>query len=331
MDGAFDMKRKLAAILFSSALLVAAGCGDDAGDGDGTGDNGSDGGMDTVTVGLIPIIDVAPLFLGQQEGFFADQNIELETEFAAGGADIIPGVQSGTFDFGFSNVISMMLAQQSGLDLRVVSNGNNSTGVDGEDFGALMVPAGSDVQSAAELGDATIAINTLNNISDPVVRESVRKAGGDPSGIEFVGVPFPEMEAALENGDVDAAFPVEPFVTIIENSGVGRAIASPWVDGAPDLTVAVYFTSAQTAEQDPDLVERFSAAMAESLAYADANPDAARAIIQEYTELPAELAEAVTLPKWPAEINRASSEQLAQLAIQDGLLEQEPDFELLYP
>lgn len=327
MDGVLDMTRKLAVALSATTLLVAAGCGDDVAGGDDPGESGPD----TVTVGLIPIIDVAPLFLGQQEGFFADRDIELETEFAAGGADIIPGVQSGTFDFGFSNVISMMLAQQSGLDLKVVSNGNNSTGVDGEDFGALMVPAGGDVQSAAELGDATIAINTLNNISDPVVRESVRKAGGDPSGIDFVGVPFPEMEAALENGDVDAAFPVEPFVTIIENSGVGRAIASPWVDGAPDLTVAVYFTSAQTAEQDPDLVERFSAAMAESLAYADANPDAVRAIIQEYTELPAELAEAVTLPTWPAEINRASSERLAQLAIQDGLLEQEPDFDLLYP
>jgi NitT/TauT family transport system substrate-binding protein len=321
------MRRKLAASLFSAALLVIAGCGD----GNGTGEDGSDTGPDKVTVGLIPIIDVAPLFLGEQEGFFADQGLELETEFAAGGADIVPGVQSGTFDFGFSNVISMMLAQQSGIDLKVVSNGNNSTGVDGEDFGALMVPADSDIQSAAELGDATIAINTLNNISDPVVRESVRKAGGDPAGIEFVGVPFPEMEAALANGDVDAAFPVEPFVTIIDNNGVGRGIASPWVDGAPDLTVAVYFTSGQTAEQDPDLVERFTAAMQESLAFANENPDAAREIIQEYTELPAELAEAITLPTWPPEINRASSEQLAQLAIQDGLLDSEPDFDALYP
>lgn len=328
MDGVLDMRRKLAAVLISTTLLVAAGCGDDGGDGDGDGGNGSDGGLDTVTVGLIPIIDVAPLFLGDQEGFFADAGIELETEFAAGGADIIPGVQSGTFDFGFSNVISMMLAQQSGLELQAVSNGAASTGVDGEDFGSLMVPADSDIQSAAELGDATIAINTLNNISDPVVRASVRNAGGDPAGIEFVGVPFPEMESALESGEVDAAFPVEPFVTIIENSGVGRGIASPWVDGAPDLTVAVYFTS---ADQDPDLVERFTTAISESLTFADENPDAAREVIQEYTELPPELAETITLPTWPAEINRASSEQLAQLAIQDGLLESEPDFDSLYP
>jgi NitT/TauT family transport system substrate-binding protein len=224
-----------------------------------------------------------------------------------------------------------MLAQQGGLELKVVANGNNSTGVDGEDFGSLMVATDSPVQSAAELGDATIAINTLNNISDPVVRESVRKAGGDPSGIEFIGVPFPEMEAALANGDVDAVFVVEPFQTIIRNGEVGRSVASSWVDAAPDLTVATYFTSAELAESDPDLVQRFGEAVAEALAYATANEDEARNIITTYTEMSPELAAEITLPTWPPEINRASSERLAELAQQDGLLSAPPDLDALYP
>jgi NitT/TauT family transport system substrate-binding protein len=224
-----------------------------------------------------------------------------------------------------------MLAQAGGIELKVVSNGNNSTGVDGEDFGSLMVATDSPVQSAAELGDATIAINTLNNISDPVVRESVRKAGGDPGGIEFVGVPFPEMEAALANGDVDAVFVVEPFQTIIRNGEVGRSVASSWVDAAPDLTVAAYFTSSDLAESDPDLVQRFGEAMAEALAYASENEDEARNIITTYTEMSPELAAEITLPTWPPEINRASSDRLAELAQQDGLLAAPPDLDALYP
>jgi NitT/TauT family transport system substrate-binding protein len=327
------MRRRLSALLLSAGLLLAAAaCGGDEGDGEEPGNGGPEPtGPDTVTVGLIPIVDVAPLFLGQEQGFFADRGIELETEFAAGGAEIVPGVQSGQFDFGFSNVISMMLAHSSGIDIQVVCNGNNSTGVDGEDFGSLMVPVDSPVQSAAELAGATIAINTLNNISDTVVRASIRKAGGDPSGVEFVGMPFPEMEAALANGDVDAAFPVEPFQTLIRDNGVGRSIASSWVDAAPDLTVAVYFTSGQLAESDPDLVQRFTEAMQESLAYANDNPDAVREIIPTYTDLDPELVEALTLPTWPPEINRASAEQLAELAVQDGLLPAPPDLDALFP
>ncbi|HEY8471599.1 MAG TPA: ABC transporter substrate-binding protein [Natronosporangium sp.] len=325
------MHRRLAATLFSTALLVAvAGCGDDGGDG---GDDQPTGpaGRDQVTVGLIPIVDVAPLFLGIEQGFFEDRNIDVTTDFAAGGAEIIPGVQSGTYDFGFSNVISLMLAQASGIELKVVANGNNSTGVDGEDFGSLMVPVDSPVQSAAELGDATIAINTLNNISDPVVRESVRKAGGDPAGIEFVGVPFPEMEAALANGDADAVFVVEPFQTIIRNNGVGRSVASSWVDAAPDLTVAAYFTSTAMIDENPDLVQRFTEAMTEALAFANENEEAVRNVITTYTDMQPQLASEITLPAWPPEINRASSERLAQLAIQDGLLAEPPDLDALYP
>lgn len=319
------MRRKLAALLISSALLVAAGCGDD-GDGDG-----GTSGPDQVAVGLIPIVDVAPLFLGQQQGFFASRNIELTTEFAAGGAEIIPGVQSGQFDFGFSNVISMFLAQAGGLDLQVVSNGNNSTGDLGADFGSLLVPVDSDIETPADLEGRTVATNTLSNIVDTIVRASIRKDEGDPEAVEFVSVPFPEMEAALANGDVDAAFAVEPFQTLILTNGVGRTIAWSWVDAAPNMTVAVYFTSRLLAESDPDLVARFTEAMQESLAYASDNPDAVRAILPEYTSLEPELAAQVVLPAWPREINRASSEALARLALEDGLLSELPDLEALYP
>jgi NitT/TauT family transport system substrate-binding protein len=284
-----------------------------------------------VSVGLIPIVDVAPLFLGQEQGFFADRNIELTTDFGAGGANLIPGIQSGQLDFGFSNVISLMLAQASGIELKVVSNGNNSTGVQGEDFGSLLVPVDSDVQSAADLAGGTIATNTLSNIVETIVRASVRNAGGDPTTLEFVGVPFPEMEAALANGDVDAAFAVEPFQTIIRTNDVGRSVAWSWVDAAPDLTVAVYFTSAETVESNPDLVARFTEAMQESLAYANEHPDEVRAILPTYTQITPELAAELTLPTWPAEINRASSEALAQLAVQDGLLPAPPDLDALYP
>ena len=319
------MRRRLAALLFTGTLLVTAACTDD-GNGDGDGD-----GVDVIDVGVIPIVDVAPLFLGIEQGFFAEQNIEIRTDTAAGGAEIVPGVVSGQWDFGFSNILSMMIAQSSGLDIRVVSNGNNSTGVAGEDFGSLMVPTDSPVQSAAELEGATVAINTLNAIADLVVRASVVADGGDPDTINFVALPFPEMPAAIESGEVDAAFPVEPFQTAIRENGWGRSIAWSWVDAAPDMTVAVYFTSAQMVEENQDLVDRFVTAMQQSLAYANENPDAAREIISTYTPIEPEVAAILTLPAWPPEINRASAERLADQAITAGLLEAMPDLDTLLP
>lgn len=317
------MRRHLAAFLLVTSLLATA-CGSD--------DNGTaaPGQPDKVTVGVIPILDVAPIYLGVEKGFFSERDIDLELKQAEGGAAIVPAVVSEQYQFGFSNVISLLLAQSEGLPVKVVSNGNNSTGVDGEDFAGLLVKSDSSIKSAKDLEGKKVAANTLSNIVDTSVRASVRKAGGDPSKVEFVALPFPEQPAALANGQVDAVFLVEPFQQAVLAEG-GRKIASSYVDAAENLTVAVYFTSRQLQAENPDLVRRFTEAMQESLSYADSHPDEARAIIGTYTEIAPEVIEKVTLPKWPADINRDSLETMADLAVEDGLLKETPDLNALLP
>ena len=44
-----------------------------------------------------------------------------------------------------------MVANDKGLNLEFVSNGNSTTGDTSSDFGAVVVPAGSDIQTAADL------------------------------------------------------------------------------------------------------------------------------------------------------------------------------------
>jgi NitT/TauT family transport system substrate-binding protein len=317
------MRRAITSI---AALAVATGalaaCGDDA-------DN-TPGETQTVTVGIIPIVDVAPLYLGVEQGFFEEEGIELELQFADGGAAIVPGVASGEFDFGFSNVTSLLLAQSNGLPIEIVANGVASTGEAGNDFGAVMVLGDSDIQGAADLEGKTVAVNTLNNIGDTTIRESVRNAGGDATDIEFVPFGFPEMPAQLEEGNIDAAWVVEPFKSQIEAAG-GRPVAWNYVDAAAGLTVATYFTTVDKVTNDSDLVERFTNAVNKSLAYADANPDDIRRIVGEYTEIPEAVRAEMVLPAWPVEINRGSIVTLAELGMNDGIFEAAPDVDALLP
>ncbi|MFF7160023.1 ABC transporter substrate-binding protein [Streptomyces sp. NPDC008086] len=322
------MRRLSAGLTAGVLLLVATACGSSDG---GSPDAGaSSGGVTTVKVGLIPIVDVAPLYLGQKQGFFEKQGLKLEFTTAQGGAAIVPGVASGQFQFGFSNVTSLMVAQSNGVPVKAVANGIASTGVAGEDFGALMVKKGSPLKSPKELEGRKVAINTLKNINETAVRESVRKAGGDPDKVDFVELAFDQMPAALDQGQIDAAMVVEPATATIKSQG-GVEIASPLVDVAPNLTVAMYFASTQYAKQNPEVVKKFQDATAESLAYADAHPDEARQIITTYTKIPADVLAKVTLPKWPAEANRSSIEALMKLGETDGLFKKTPDLDALLP
>jgi NitT/TauT family transport system substrate-binding protein len=317
------MRRPLI-LLAVVGVLVAAGCGssdDEPGE--------ASGGAQQVKVGIIPILDVAPIYLGKEKGFFTSRNIELTLESGQGGAAIVPGVVSGQFQFGFSNVTSLLIAQSRGLPLKVVSNGVASTGKDKADFGGVVTRDDS-IKTAADLAGKRVAVNTLKNIGDSTIRASVRKAGGDPSSIKFVELAFPDMPAALQADRVDAIWVVEPFLSTSLGEG-GRLVASNYVDTAPDLTVAVYFTSEQLTKDDPDLVKRFTEAMTESLAYAESHPDEARQVLTTYTQIDEAVIQELTLPKWPPEINRESVETLATLAVQDGLVTEPPDLAALLP
>src|SRR5690349_24621381 len=199
------MRRLITGIAVLALVGAGAGCGS-SGDGGAT---PPDGGVAKVKVGIIPIVDVAPLYLGQKQGFFANRKIELSMESGQGGAAIVPGVVSGQFQFGFSNITSLLIAQTKNVPIKVVSNGVASTGTAGKDFGGVAVRKDSPITKPADLAGKKIAVNTLKNIGDTVVRESVRKAGGDPAGINFVEMPFPNMPAAVAGGQVDAAFVVE--------------------------------------------------------------------------------------------------------------------------
>ena len=325
--------KSLLGVATSAALLAAAGCGSGSGGGSDTagtgGGNSQDGGMQQVTVGLIPIVDVAPVYLGQKQGFFKDHHINLSVESGQGGAAIVPGVMSGQFQFGFSNVTSLMLARDQGLPIKIVAPGNSSTG-QAPDFSAVVVKGNSPIKSAKDLEGKTVAVNTLKNIGDTTVRESIRKDGGNPDKVNFVELAFPDMPAAVANGRVDAAWVVEPFVTISKSQG-DRVVAWNLVDTAPSLMIAGYFTSEKLIQDNPQLVKDFTAAITESEKYAQEHPDEARAIVQTYTEIDDTLISKITLPKWPTTVNRESTQKLADLAKQDGLVKQPVDVNALLP
>ncbi|WP_053848090.1 ABC transporter substrate-binding protein [Streptomyces sp. NRRL B-24085] len=324
------MRRRLLGLAVAVVTLAgAAGCGSSDSGSDGT--TSASGGKKTrVTVGVIPIVDVAPLYLGQKKGFFAARGIELRTVTAQGGAAIIPGVVSGQFQFGFSNTTSLMLAQTKGVPVKSVVNGAATNGKVGADVTGVLVRKDSPVKSAKDLAGRSVAVNTLQNIGDTTVRESVREAGGDPAKVKFVEIPFDQMPAALDGGRVDAAWMGEPAQTVAKAQGA-RVVASPFAETDPKLTVATWFTSTKIAQQNPELVRKFTEAMRESLEYATGHPDEARQILTVYTKIGGEVLSELILPSWPAQVDLASLEKLAALGEEDGIFgDRKPDIQALF-
>jgi NitT/TauT family transport system substrate-binding protein len=315
--------RALGAIAASAGLFLVACSGDD----DGTEEPTPSDELTPITLGANPITDLAPIWLAQSEGIFEEHGFDVTIETGAGGAALIPSLVAGDFEFTFVNATTLFVALESGLALDLVSGLASTTGEEGNDVGAILVAEDSDIDSPGQLEGHTVAVNTLNSIVSTVMRNSIREDGGD---LEFVEIPFPEMPAQLEGGNVDAIMAVEPFLSGALASGA-RAIAWPYVEASPDLPIALTVTSDQIAQEDPEMVARFVEALDDATQFAQDNPDEARAIVTEYTELSDDAAAAVTLPMFSTVIDRPALERLAELSVQDGIIAELPDLDALVP
>jgi NitT/TauT family transport system substrate-binding protein len=281
-----------------------------------------------ITVGVIPIVDTAPIWLGKAKGFFADQGLDVTVQTTTGGAAAVPGVVAGSYDFAFGNLVSVMVARDKGLDLRYVANGNSTAGT--PDFGAVIVRGDSPIKTAADLAGKTVSVNTLQNIGDTTIRQVVATAGGDASKVKFVEVAFPDAEAAVENKQVDAAWILAPFLDAAVAHG-DRVISYNFSAFDPKLDIAGYFTTGDTIKNKPDLVKKFTTAMNKSLVYAQAHPDEVRQIVTTYTKMTADQLKNMILPAYRVDFNLAAAKKLGDAAVKFGTLKAAPDLKAMLP
>jgi NitT/TauT family transport system substrate-binding protein len=328
------MKRRtvIAALAAASVLgLSACGSGSPSSPG-GTSTTGATGSTDLtkVSVGVIPIVDCAPIYLGDKQGFFKEEGLQLDIQTATGGAAIVPGVVSGSFDFAFSNLISVMVSKDKGLDLKFVANGVSTTGEEGNDIGGVVVPAGSGVKSAKDLAGKTVSVNNLSNIGDTTIKSVIEKDGGDPRSVKFVEVAFPDAPAALANKQVDAAWILEPFLSKAVSEG-GTIVSSNFVEMSPELDIAGYFTKGDTIKGKADLTAKFTRAMNKSLEYAQAHPQEVRDIVGTYTKIDEATRAKMILPRYRVEFNQDAFKTLGDAAAKYGTLAKAPNAGDLLP
>lgn len=325
-----SMSRMKGAVALVAILgLTACGGGSPSSDEAPSAGSGS-GSLEQIEVGVIPIVDVAPIYLGVKEGIFEKEGLELKLTPAQGGAAIVPGVTSGQMDFGFSNVTSMIVGRSKGLPLKMMAPGGSTTGDTTADFASVMTKPDSGITDIAGLAGKKIGVNTLNNISDSTISEAVKLAGGDYESIHFVEMAFPDMTAQLAKGNVDAIAAVEPFVTISEADG-NVPVFSNYAEPVDDLTVAVYFSTDQYVAEHPETAAKFVRAMKASQEYAEQNPEKVKAILPDYTSLEPDVIEKLTLPRYNTEVNTASIQQIADISLDRGLIDKKPDMGKLLP
>ena len=70
---------------------------------------------------MLPITNVAPLYVGIDKGFFKKEKLKVDPQVSEGGAATVPAVLSGDQQIAYSTNVSLVTASSKGLPVRIVA------------------------------------------------------------------------------------------------------------------------------------------------------------------------------------------------------------------
>jgi NitT/TauT family transport system substrate-binding protein len=277
----------------------------------------------TITVNTLPIANALPMDLGIKKGFFTEQGIEINKRTLQSGNDVVLALQNSNGEIGYLGWVPMFIARTQGIALTAVAASEVEGTSEADNWQNILVKGSSSIRTPADLAGKTLAVNALKGVGEVMIKAALKKVGVDPESVKLLALPFPAMRSALQNGQVDAIWTPEPFLSLVLSDG-GRIVMAPGPVLGRFWPIGGYAARDDWAARNPGLAAKFRAAINKSLAYAQANPNEIRDL------LPA-ASRNVRLPIWSPLIDRDKLIQLARYTKEFGVISTLPNMTKLVP
>ncbi|QTG81251.1 ABC transporter substrate-binding protein [Arthrobacter crystallopoietes] len=300
------------AVLTTAALALSA-CGGGASAGSG------DESAEQLQLGYFPLVHTSTAVNADESGIFADNGLDVELVPTQGGAAAIPALVSGSVDLTYTNYTSALLAVEQGLPIRLVA-GND---VGKADHG-IFVAKDSGIGTVADLKGKTFAVNNLQNIGTVAINSLLEEAGMQTSDVKLVEMPYPDMQAALERGAVDAIWQVEPFQASATAAGLVK-IGDLFTGPVADMPVGGWITTEKFAQENPEAIAAFQESISASAEDLQGNRERLGELVPTFTKVTADVVEAIEMPRFQGELDTQQLQKTADLMFEYKIIDSELD------
>src|SRR5512132_2246941 len=214
----------------------------------------------SLTVGVLPIANTLPLDLGIKKGFFDQQGIEIKKITAQSGNDIMLGLANSNMDVGFAGWVPAMIARTSGIPISAVALSEVEGTDQASNWQNILVKGSSSIRTPADLAGKTIAVNALKGVGEVIIKAALKKQNVDPNSVKLLAMPFPTMRTALSNGQVDAIWTPEPFMSQALGDGA-RIVLAPGPVLGKFFPIGTYVAPQDWVQKNPGLAKKFQTAL----------------------------------------------------------------------
>jgi len=211
-----------------------------------------------IRVAYVPVMHFASSYAAEGNGYFDALGLDVEFEKVSSGTEAVAFLSEGQVDVGAIAVVaSTWAAFDQGLDLRIVApaalklmEGDPTMLVVRKD----LFDSG-EVTSGADLAGLRVGVaGGPGSGGEYLVAKALEPFGLTIFDVELENIGNPDMPAAIEAGQIDAALTGSPYVTTMLESGTAVPLVQDMVPGS--MTV-VFVYSAKFMEERPEAARRF--------------------------------------------------------------------------
>ncbi|GED89048.1 ABC transporter substrate-binding protein [Streptomyces sp. NPDC091412] len=303
------MKSRQRAFAATATVLAMAGlaaCGSG-----GAADAGAQN-TKTLTVGTIPIGPQVPLLIAEKHGFFKEQGLTVKPQTSTAFDATLAGVLNGQYDIGFGAAPPLLSALSKAAPVKVVAQTASIETPQGPGkSGADVDVIDPSIKRPRDLEGKTLAVTSLNDLGAVGLRAAVMKDGGDPKSLKLVEMPGAQQLGALLSGRVASANFNEPNAAVARANPKVRVLFG-YTDYLPQgAPLDVYFAKNDFIRKNPATLEKFRAALARAVAYANEHPDEVRAITQKLWENVSEqIAAKTVMQRYSTDVDKKALDSL---------------------
>jgi NitT/TauT family transport system substrate-binding protein len=278
--------------------------------------------MVEIRVLTLPIANALPMDLGINKGFFAQQGIEIKKTTLQSGNDVVLGMANNNGDVAYAGFVPMMIGSTTNVPLTLVAASEVEGTSNADNWQNILVKGSSSIRTPADLAGKTVAVNALKGVGEIMIRAAFEKLKLQPP--RLTAIPFPTMRTALNNGQVDAIWVPEPFLSQGLNIDGDRIVMAPGPVLGRFFPIGGYAVKPSYKAANAALVQKFRTAMNRSLIYAQTHPAEVRAMLPAGTQN-------VRLPIWTTLVDRSKLQQLAGFAKKYDVITKLPNMRQLVP
>jgi NitT/TauT family transport system substrate-binding protein len=247
-----------------------------------------------IAIGTTPLADVMPAFVAKSKGFFEKRNLDVGFNIIPLNPTIPAALMAKSIQVGAPNAAVFIQAVDGGLDLQLIA-GSTVTPSMGAGI-AYVTRADVAYDGPKSLEGKKIIIPGMGSSVDVLFRKWLADQGIDEKKVNFVEIASAQTNDTLVGKTVDGAVVVEPFLTRVQQSGAGK-IGVRFMDGLADRKLGIaYVATREWIGANKAAAKAFSDAIDEAIAFADANQQEARKLVQPYLNLPQQVIDALPFP-----------------------------------